>query len=399
MLRSGPSPTRLYRLRLAIPIALALVVVAATAGAAATWTRVASPNRRRARSPRTSPPSPARRPRGRSATPTTATLPPTARWSSAPTGRRGASWPARAEAPAGTASSTVSTRPPPTTSGRSATTRSPATWSSATTAPPGRSPPPSRASRCEAWTWSGLTRRGSPATPARPPPSSTTPRAVEHAVHALRHRPAPAGARGGHRGPRRRRLGGRLGPELRRPRPAGLQPGRARTQRHMGTSGLAEPVQPQHPQRRGRAGQRRRRRGRGRSDGDRRRYHPALAHAALARRELVGAERPTGRARLDRPAPVGRGRVLRPPVRDRVLLLALQWHVRAPARPLDRRERRLRAGPPEPGAHGVGDGAAGGGAPAGRLGRSATPCPARTRPSSCAAPEADARPSGPRGPR
>jgi hypothetical protein len=45
MLRSGPSPIRLYRLRLAIPIALALVVVAATAGAAATWTRVASPNR------------------------------------------------------------------------------------------------------------------------------------------------------------------------------------------------------------------------------------------------------------------------------------------------------------------------------------------------------------------
>ena len=127
-------------------------------------------------SSRTSPPFPARRPRGRSATPTTATWPPTARWSSAPTGPRGASWPARAEAPAGTASSTVSTRRPPTTSGRSATTRSPATWSSATTAPPGRSSPPSRASRCGAWTWSGPTRRGSPATPARPPPSSTTPR-------------------------------------------------------------------------------------------------------------------------------------------------------------------------------------------------------------------------------
>ena len=290
MLRSGPSPTRLYRLRLAIPIALALVVVAATAGAAATWTRVASPNRGTVAS----------------VLQDVTTVPgSTTAWAVGYSyDSNVAAYRTLVERSNGTSWSIVAS-PSGSASGYSQLNRVDATAANNVWArrlrhavrQPGRAlqrhhlvEAHRHLERLAAGHGRGRDRRGVVRRLHRLGRRRRPLRqgAVEHAVHALRHGPAPAGARGGHRGPGRRRLGGRLGPELRRPRPAGLQPGRARTRRHMGTSGLAEPVQPQHPQRRGRAGQRRHRRGRGRPDGDRRRHHPALAHAALARQQLVG---------------------------------------------------------------------------------------------------------------
>ena len=310
LLRTGPSPTRLRRLQLAIPIALALVVAAATASVAATWTKVASPNRGTVASVLQDvsivPGSTTAWAVGYSYDNNVAAY---RTWSSA---YNGTSWSIVAS-PNGSANGYSQLNRVDATAASNVWAIGydrPATSSSATTAPAGRDSAARPASSLrgmdvvgpnEAW-FAGYT--GSAATVVQ------WRTAVEDAVHAGRHRSAPpvfeavAVAASGdvwavgwdrdYNAPGRPVsslvVHGQPAQWTREPRRIRRTATRSMTCR---------------------ARQRRDVRGRRRPDGDRQRHHAAFAHAAPAERDLVVAERATWRGRLDRPAAVGRGRVVR----------------------------------------------------------------------------------------